>query len=546
MCDMGGLDNLIANTAYLQARKSGDADKREVQKRRKTLALPRIDDSTDLEMSIKVDYESICEKQPIGKKFFQEFVEAVPEYLLASEFLDEATAWELSEDKIKSSILEGLVNMYLKNISNNYLKFLSLDLAKKCQVATKNDFENIMLLAMAEAKAFLKGKPFEEFQSSQFYEKFLQWKAFERQPVSEKDFEEFRVLGKGGFGEVCAVQVKNTGKMYACKKLDKKRLKKKSGEKMALLEKRILEKVNSRFIVSLAYAYQTKTDLCLVMTLMNGGDLRFHIYSVGERGLKMDRVIYYSAQITCGILHLHSISIMYRDMKPDNVLLDEHGNCRLSDLGLAVKVKEGKSITQRAGTNGYMAPEILKENEAYSYPVDWFAVGCTIYEMVAARTPFKDHKEKISKEELKRRTIEDEVKFEHSGFDEAAKDICKLFLAKKTEARLGSRNANDDPRKHHFFKSINFRRLEAGITDPPFVPDPSVIYAKDITDIAEFSEIQGVEFGDKDTKFFKKFSTGAVPISWQNEVIETGLFAELNDPHREIGGRGKSGVCLLF
>lgn len=135
--------------------------------------------------------------------------------------------------------------------------------------------------------------------------------------------------------------------MYACKKLDKKRLKKKNGEKMALLEKKILEKVNSRFIVSLAYAYQSKNDLCLVMSLMNGGDLRFHIYSIGERGLKMDRIIYYSAQITCGLLHLHSIDILYRDMKPDNVLLDELGNCRLSDLGLAVKVKADKPITQR-------------------------------------------------------------------------------------------------------------------------------------------------------------------------------------------------------
>lgn len=139
--------------------------------------------------------------------------------------------------------------------------------------------------------------------------------------------------------------------MYACKKLDKKRLKKKGGEKMALLEKEILEKVHSPFIVTLAYAYESKSHLCLVMSLMNGGDLKYHIYNVGERGLEMNRVIYYSAQITCGILHLHSIKILYRDMKPENVLLDDNGNCRLSDLGLAVQVKEGKSITQRVSTN---------------------------------------------------------------------------------------------------------------------------------------------------------------------------------------------------
>ncbi|XP_014398190.1 PREDICTED: G protein-coupled receptor kinase 7 isoform X2 [Myotis brandtii] len=239
--------------------------------------------------------------------------------------------------------------------------------------------------------------------------------------------------------KVCAVQVKNTGKMYACKKLDKKRLKKKNGEKMALLEKEILERISSPFIVSLAYAFESKSHLCLVMSLMNGGDLKFHIYSVGTRGLAMSRVVFYSAQMTCGLLHLHSLGIVYRDLKPENVLLDDVGNCRLSDLGLAMQIQDGRPVTQKAGTNGYMAPEILMEKVSYSYPVDWFAMGCSIYEMVAGRTPFKDYKEKISKEDLKQRTLKEEVTFQHDNFTEEAKDICRLFLAKKPEQRLGSR-----------------------------------------------------------------------------------------------------------
>lgn len=147
--------------------------------------------------------------------------------------------------------------------------------------------------------------------------------------------------------QVCAVQVKHTGQMYACKKLDKRRLKKKGAERFALLEKQILEKVNSLFIVNLVYAYQNNTHLCLVMDLMNGGDLRFHIYDLGERGIRMERVVYYVAQITTGILHLHSMDIVYRDMKPENVLLDARGQCRLSDLGLAVELPKGKTICQK-------------------------------------------------------------------------------------------------------------------------------------------------------------------------------------------------------
>lgn len=135
--------------------------------------------------------------------------------------------------------------------------------------------------------------------------------------------------------------------MYACKKLDKRRLKKKGGERLALIEKQILEKVNSRFVINLAYAYDDKTHLCLVMDLMNGGDLNFHIYDLGKRGIRMERIVYYVAQITTGILHLHAMNIVYRDMKPENVLLDAKGQCRLSDFGLAVELPKGKKICQK-------------------------------------------------------------------------------------------------------------------------------------------------------------------------------------------------------
>lgn len=112
------------------------------------------------------------------------------------------------------------------------------------------------------------------------------------------------------------------------------------------------------------------------------------------------------------------------------------------------------------------------------------------------------------------------------------------------------REKSDDPRKHPFFKTINFPRLEAGLVEPPYVPDPSVVYAKDIDDIEDFSEVRGIEFDDRDQEFFQRFATGAVPIAWQEEIIETGLFAELNDPNRLAGcGEGnssKSAVCLLL
>ncbi|CAL8346176.1 unnamed protein product [Merluccius merluccius] len=557
MCDMGGLDNLVANTAYLKAQ---GGDDKEMKKRRRSLSLPKTDQCAAVRTAIDKDFTQLCEKQPIGKLFFRQYLSNNAEFKNAADFFDDMYNWDLAEGAAKDKARQNIIKKYCKADSKNFLTFLPDDAQTKCKAVTDKDFDEVMKgNIQVAARDFLKTKPFSDYQASPLFDKFLQWKEYEKQPISDKYFYEFRTLGKGGFGEVCAVQVKNTGQMYACKKLCKKRLKKKGGEKMALLEKKILEKVNSLFLVNLSYAYDSKTHLCLVMTLMNGGDLKYHIYNIGydgkgvDKGIEMKRIIHYTAQITTGILHLHEMNIVYRDMKPENVLLDSLGQCRLSDLGLAVELRPGKTITQMAGTGAYMAPELLTKTP-YKTSVDWWALGCSIYEMVAGYTPFKgpeSKKEKVEKEEVQRRIQNEEPPWEHKCFDPVTKDIIQQFLKKKMEERLGVKNNLEDPRKHEWFKSINFPRLEAGLVDPPWVPKPNVVYAKDTGDIAEFSEIKGIEFDDKDDKFFKEFGSGAVAIPWQQEMIDTGLFEELNDPQRKessagLGGEGKSGTCTVL
>ncbi|XP_037318629.2 rhodopsin kinase grk7-b [Pungitius pungitius] len=545
MGELLGLNSLVANTAYLTAQ---HVDRDELRKLRPPPTLPKPKMSSALRTAVGRKYESLCERQPIGRKLFQQFLRACnPQYRVAAEFLEELSDWCFAEDDAREAAMQRILAKFCQPESASFLSYLTGEAAERCRSLSDKDFEVTSGQMREDTRDFLRGKPFSEYLNSPFFYRFLQWKEYEKQKISDRYFHEFRTLGKGGFGAVCAVQVKQTGQMYACKKLNKKCLKKESGEELALVEKQILEKVNSLFIVNLAYAYDNKTHLCMVMDLMNGGDLGFHIYELGERGIRMERIVYYVAQITTGILHLHSMDIVYRDMKPDNVLLDARGQCRLSDFGLAVELPKGKTVCQKAGTTGYMAPEILRQ-DYYRTSVDWWAVGCSIYEMVAARLPFKDYREKVQNEEVTRRTLEDECRFEHKHFDAPTQDIVRRFLKKRQAHRLGCRSG-DDPRNHAFFKSINFRRLEAGLLEPPWTPKAHVVYANDTDAFGDVSEVEDIEFEAKDEKFYKRFSTGAVPIRWQAEMIDTGVFDEL-DPPRLNGHSGdaawESRTCVVL
>lgn len=114
-------------------------------------------------------------------------------------------------------------------------------------------------------------------------------------------------------------------------------------------------------------------------------------------------------------------------------------------------------------------------------------------------------------------------------FTADVKDICTLLLIKDSKRRLGCQGSGGrEVRSHPFFQTINFRMLEAGLVQPPFKPDPKLVYCSDVQDIDEFSTVKGVTLDQMDDHFYSKFNTGSVPVTWQNEMIETGCFRELN------------------
>uniref|UniRef100_A0A8B9HXQ0 G protein-coupled receptor kinase n=1 Tax=Astyanax mexicanus TaxID=7994 RepID=A0A8B9HXQ0_ASTMX len=510
------LENIVANTVLLKAREG----KRSASHSQR-LPFPSCYISTEK------DYNSLCERQPIGRMLFRQFCDTRPELRRCVRFLDSVAEYEVTQDEKRKECGQEVLDKFLNPKSEDHVAEVSEEMASKC--AERLEQEACKELFMECTKLihdYLSVAPFADYLDSMFFNRFLQWKWLERQPVTKNTFRQYRVLGKGGFGEVCACQVRATGKMYACKKLEKKRIKKRKGESMALNEKQILEKVNSRFVVSLAYAYETKDALCLVLTLMNGGDLKFHIYHMGEAGFEEKRAIFYAAEICCGLEDLHRERIVYRDLKPENILLDDHGHIRISDLGLAVHVPEGQTIKGRVGTVGYMAPEVVK-NERYTFSPDWWALGCLLYEMIEGQSPFQQRKKKIKREEVERLVKDVEEEYS-SKFSEDAKSLCKMLLAKDPNERLGCQGGASEVKAHSLFRSINFKRLEAGMLEAPFIPDPQAIYCKDVLDIEQFSTVKGVELEPKDDSFYNKVSTGSVPIPWQNEMIESECFKELN------------------
>ncbi|XP_069029843.1 rhodopsin kinase GRK1 [Embiotoca jacksoni] len=531
--DIGGLTTAVANSAYISARGSIDGTANPASNRdkkyRSRLKLPHITGCEGLRETSDLCFHTVCVEQPIGKRLFREFLDSNSEYKGPCRLWKDIEEYNMADDEERVKKASKMLSRYMEPDAKYYCPFLPENDITKVKEKHTEASDGLFNDTRDSVMDFLKEVPYTFFLESMYLKRFLQWKWLEMQPMGEDWFLDFRVLGKGGFGEVSACQTKATGKLYACKKLNKKRLKKRKGYEGAMVEKRILARVHSKFIVSLAYAFQSKTELCLVMTLMNGGDLRYHIYNVDENnpGFEEPRACYYAAQIIQGLEHLHQKRIIYRDLKPENVLLDNLGNVRISDLGLAVELADGQSkIRGYAGTPGFMAPELLK-GEEYDYSADYFTLGVTLFEFLAAKGPFRTRGEKVEKKVLKKRILNDPVTYPEK-FSEKARSICEGLLFKEVDKRLGFKDGScDELRAHPFFSEINWRKLDSGILTPPFVPDAKTVYAKDIDDVGAFSTVKGVQLEDKDGDFFDEFASGNISIPWQEEMIETGIYGEL-------------------
>lgn len=287
-----------------------------------------------------------------------------------------------------------------------------------------------------------------------------------RQPMQENkkltinDFDLLKTIGQGSFGKVLQVRMKETGKIYAMKVLNKSKVMELKQYEHTLAERRIMEDISHPFLVCLRYAFQSQTKLYLVMDFFNGGEL-FHYLSSGR--FSENRAKFYAAEIVLGISHLHENNIVYRDLKPENLLLDPEGHIRITDFGLSKKDVEGDTAQSLCGTPEYLAPEILRK-VPYGKSVDWWSLGILIYEMINGLPPFYDANRKL----MYHRILTAPVPKSQFMSPEAYDLICGLLQRDPTK-RLGYYSA-DEIKNHPWFKDIDWDKLYRKEIEPPYRP----------------------------------------------------------------------------
>jgi serum/glucocorticoid-regulated kinase 2 len=327
--------------------------------------------------------------------------------------------------------------------------------------------------------------------------------------VTSSDFEFLYIIGRGGFGKVWSVRSKHTKKCYALKQMSKVKIIDKKSIKSINSERDLLSELYSPYIVNMYYAFQDKEYLYLVMDLLSGGDLRYHI-SIHKK-FSEEQTRFFICGIILSLEYIHSKGIIHRDIKPENLVLDAKGYVRLTDFGIAKKIKEDNS-NESSGTPGYMSPEVLNSKN-HSFPADYFALGVIGYEFKKGERPYKgknrkEIKDKINKEQIQL-TMNEQIKNNYQDIDninsgenwsKESINFINNLLMRNPEERLGYKGINE-LKQHLWLKYYPWNLIKNKALPSPFIPSDSGNfddkYCKGEDYIGEETKIRYVEILSK-------------------------------------------------
>jgi len=297
------------------------------------------------------------------------------------------------------------------------------------------------------------------------------------EPLTLKDFKLKATLGRGAFGKVFLAERIKTKTICAIKAVEKEVIIENDDIDITMLEREVLALgvQECRFLTGLHASFQDPERLFYVMEFLGGGDLMHHMMQSKRFG--ESRAQFYAAEIVLALLFLHSKEIIYRDLKLDNVLLTSEGHIKIADFGMCKRGMPNGQTNTFCGTPNYIAPEIIMM-KPYSYPVDWWALGILLYEMLTGRSPFQSQNEN----ELFIKIRQDPVSFKLNKnliISPEAQQIITALLIKEPKDRLGTvAEGQDDGSKddekslksHNFFKGVDWKGLEEGTVAAPFKP----------------------------------------------------------------------------
>ncbi|CAI5747315.1 unnamed protein product [Peronospora destructor] len=359
-------------------------------------------------------------------------------------------------------------------------------------------------------------------------------KSISKHPVGPQDFDLLCVIGQGAFGKVIQVRHQPTDEILAMKIVSNKYIVQHNSVSYLQAERDIMIKINHPFLISLRYAFQTKSNVYLVMPFVAGGELFHHLH---KQGLLLESSAkFYAAEMVLALEHLHSKGIIHRDLKPENVLLGADGHIRLTDFGLAKEMTdEDGSTSTMCGTNEYMPPEMIRR-KAYNQAVDWWALGALIYEMVTGYPPFR-HK---NRKKLHHKILNDKLSLpKWLGPD--THSILKQLLERNVDKRLGSGKSTmfqvkgvQAIKKHAFFKGIDWGLLEQKKILPPILPNvmsntDTTYFSEEFTaqDVGRRSRIDNSSASDDSKKLFARFSWVADDAPSFAEIVRGGSEKDL-------------------
>ncbi|KAH1466965.1 cAMP-dependent protein kinase catalytic subunit [Aspergillus fumigatus] len=271
-----------------------------------------------------------------------------------------------------------------------------------------------------------------------------------------------RSSGTGSFGRVHLVQSKHNHRFYAIKVLKKAQVVKMKQVEHTNDERRMLNRVRHPFLITLWGTWQDARNLYMVMDFVEGGEL----FSLLRKSQRFPNPVakFYAAEVTLALEYLHSQQIIYRDLKPENLLLDRHGHLKITDFGFA---KEVPDITWTlCGTPDYLAPEVVS-SKGYNKSVDWWSLGILIFEMLCGFTPFWDSGSPVK---IYENILRGRVKYPPYLHPDAVDLLSQLITADLTK-RLGNlHGGSEDVKNHPWFAEVTWDRLARKDIDAPYVP----------------------------------------------------------------------------